>query len=461
MKHEDDQWEKEIRKGPFAASPFTEDHKRKVLQQVEWMKTTSSQGKEMSEMTPLKSSLKRSNSLSNSSRGYADTVTVTNAVEDKVNVKDRDKDKDAFKVGSAHQRHRKSRRGFLVAGLSAMVIAGGIFMWNWDDGQLAKPLMEQINPASALLYTDHLNVDVLTDQMKKNVAMTMRDDLGKQLRITKVQNLPVSGRIYVEAGQEKGADYAQIWLDAKTGDLREVQMRAEMQPSKLEHRYMRQVPSLLESIGSAPTLKPLLVRRNVSMAQGETMPKIRTTLALKNDSSFGYIEWEQDKVVSVSGEITSDEVSQKTLADARKSVAALSGETDLNLESIHQTKDNKLGGVIFFFRFDQNYFVEITEGKEGRGYTVRDVNNYESFMGDSKEMEAYHEKLYNMDETTIREKAGPIIKNIFNIDLDAYKLHRKADALGMVTFELEYADDIFEVEYKEDGRITMISRGKL
>ena len=75
----------------------------------------------------------------------------------------------------------------------------------------------------------------------------MRDDLGKQLRITKIQDLPVSGRIYVEAGQEKGTDYAQIWLDAKTGNLREVQMRAEMQPSKLEHRYIRQVPSLLRA----------------------------------------------------------------------------------------------------------------------------------------------------------------------------------------------------------------------
>lgn len=38
MTHKDEQWEKEIRKGPFALSPFTEDHKRKVLQQVEWMK---------------------------------------------------------------------------------------------------------------------------------------------------------------------------------------------------------------------------------------------------------------------------------------------------------------------------------------------------------------------------------------------------------------------------------------
>lgn len=448
MKHEDDQWEKEIRKGPFATSPFTEDHKRKVLQQVERIRTVSRKEEEMSEMSPLESSLKCSNSLSNSLREYTDTDT--NA----------DKDKDASKVGPGHQRHRKSRRGILVAGLSALVIAGGIFIWNWDDGQLAKPLMEQINPASALLFTDHLNVDVLTDQMKKNVAMTMRDDLGKQLRITKVQDLPVSGRIYVEAGQEKGADYAQIWLDAKTGNLREVQMRAEMQPSKLEHRYMRQVPSLLESIGIAPTLKPEKVRRTVEMKQGETEPMVYTISTLVNKASYGEITWKQNKAIYISGEITQDKVPSSVLTDANKSVEVLSGKMDLNLLNIHRTKDDELGIDTIFISFDQNYYVQISEEKQGLRYMIRDGNDYDPEIKDIKEMEAYHEKLYNMDETIIREKAGPIIKNIFNIDLDAYKLHRKADALGMVTFELESANDIFEVEYKEDGRITMISRGK-
>lgn len=446
MKHEDEQWEKEIRKGPFAASPFTEQHKSKVLQQVEWMKTAGSKGQEMREMSPSEPALKRSGSRSDTFSG--DGGTVTYAV------------KDTAKATSRHQRLRKRRISILAAGLSALVIAGGMFMWSWDDGRLAKPLAAQINPASALLFADHLNVDILTNQMKKNVAITMRDDLGKQLRITKVQHLSVSGRIYIEAGQEKEEDYAQIWLDAKTGDLREVQMKAEMQPNQLEHRYLRQIPSLLESIRSAPSLKPVLVWRKVSMEQGETVPKTRTTLALKNDNSFGYIEWEQDKVVSLSGEINSDEVSQTALADARKSVAALSGKTDLNLESIHRTKDIKLGGEIFFFRFAHNYFVQMTEGKGGLGYTVRDANNYEPVIDDPKEMEAYQEKLYNIDEAVLREKAGPIIKSIFNIDLDAYKLHRKADALGIVTFELESARDMFKVEYKEDGRITMITRGE-
>lgn len=102
----------------------------------------------------------------------------------------------------------------------------------------------------------------------------------------------------------------------------------------------------------------------------------------------------------------------------------------------------------------------MTEGKGGLGYTVRDANNYEPVIDDPKEMEAYQEKLYNIDEAVLREKAGPIIKSIFNIDLDAYKLHRKADALGIVTFELESARDMFKVEYKEDGRITMVTRGE-
>lgn len=130
-------------------------------------------GQEMREMSPSEPALKRSGSRSDTFSG--DGGTVTYAV------------KDTAKVTSRHQRLRKRRIGILAAGLSALVIAGGMFMWSWDDGRLAKPLVAQINPASALLFADHLNVDILTNQMKKNVAITMRDDLGKQPRITKVQ----------------------------------------------------------------------------------------------------------------------------------------------------------------------------------------------------------------------------------------------------------------------------------
>ncbi|WP_154960749.1 hypothetical protein [Paenibacillus xylanexedens] len=453
MKHEDDQWEKEIRKGPFATSPFTEDHKRKVLQQVQRIRTVSSKEEEMSEMSPVESSLERSNCLSNSLREYTDTDT--NAVKDKVQVKDQAA---ATKFGPRHQRHRKSRRGILVAGLSALVIAGGLFMWNWHDGQLAKPLMEQINPASALLFTDHLNVDILTDQMKKNVAMTMRDDLGKQLRITKVQDLPVSGRIYVEAGQEKGAGYAQIWLDAKTGNLREVQMRAEMQPSKLEHRYTRQIPSLLEGMGMIPTLQPVKVRRSVGMQQGKTEPTSYTVVDLREGDSYGEIIWRQDQAISITGELRADQISQTEVAKAKRAIEVFSGKANFNLEDASRIKDDEIGEDSTFFSFSDNYFVKITEAKNGSRYMVGDSNDYGYPQINSPEqMEAYQDQLLNMDENLLRERVGPFVKNIFNVDLDDYRVHRDAEKIDTVTFERD-AKDAFEVRYEEDGRITMITK---
>lgn len=454
MKHEDDQWEKEIRKGPFATSPFTEDHKRKVLQQVQRIRTVSSKEEQMSEMSPLESSLERSGSHFDLSRRYTDPDT--NAVNGRAKAKDISKD--TFKVGPILQRHRKSRRGILVAGLSALVIAGGLFMWNWHDGQLAKPLMEQMNPASALLFTDHLNVDILTDQMKKNVAMTMRDDLGKQLRITKVQDLPVSGRIYVEAGQEKGTDYAQIWLDAKTGNLREVQMRAEMQPSKLEHRYTRQIPSLLEGMGMIPTLQPVKVRRSVGMQQGKTEATSYTVVDLREGDSYGEIIWRQDQAISITGELRADQISQTEVAKAKRAIEVFSGKANFNLDDASRIKDDEIGEDSTFFSFSDNYFVKITEAKNGSRYMVGDSNDYGYPQINSPEqMEAYQDQLLNMDENLLRERVGPFVKNIFNVDLDDYRLHRDAEKIDTVTFERD-AKDAFEVRYKEDGRITMITK---
>lgn len=425
MRHKDEQWEKEIRKGPFASSPFTEDHKRKVLQQVEWIKKSEEGSKG-----------DRPESKSNLSRAQ---------------------------VGNMSHK-RRPRRGPLVAGTGALVIAAGLFLWIWDDGQLVKPVIEQVYPTAALQLSDGLNTNLLTDKMKRNVATTMRDDLGKQLKIMKVEDLPVSGRIYVEAGNESEKEYAQIWLDATIGNLREVQMRREMQPSELEHRYLRQVPSLLQSIGSTPTLKPASVQRFVSMKQGELEPISHTTLTLENGTGDGYgeIVWQQDKAVSISGELSVDQVSQVALADARKAIEALSGKANLDLVRASRSKDDELGKDTVFFSFKDNYFVQMTEGKAGLGYTVGDANHYEQQeIGNIEEMEAYHEKLYNIDESLLREKVGPIVKKIFNIDFDAYKLHRNAEQLGVVTFELESSTDVFQVEYREDGRIKMITRGEL
>ncbi|WP_433750280.1 hypothetical protein [Paenibacillus amylolyticus] len=425
MTHKDEQWEKEIRKGPFASSLFTDDHKRNVLQLVEWMKKSEERSKG-----------DRSEDSSRSSRPFRS------------------------QVGNASHK-RRTRRGPLVAGMGALVIAAGLFLGIWDDGQLVKPVIEQVYPTTALQLSDNLSTDLLTDKMKRNVATTMRDDLGKQLRITKVEDLPVSGRIYVEAGKKSEKEYAQIWLDAATGNLREVEMRGEMQPSELEHRYLRQVPSLLQSIGSTPTLKPLSVQRYVSMKQGELEPISYTTLALENETGYGEIVWQQDQAVSISGELSVDQVSVTALADAKKAVEALSGKTTLDLVSVHRTKDDELGKDTVSLSFENNYFVQMTEGKEGLGYTVGDANHYEQDFADWEEIEAYYQKLYNIDESLLRGKVEPIIKQIFKMDLQAYKLHRNPDHPGMVTFELESSKDVFQVEYREDGRIKMITRGEL
>lgn len=315
MRHKDEQWEKEIRKGPFASSPFTEDHKRKVLQQVEWMKKSEEESKG-----------DRPEESSRLSRLFR--LQVNNA---------------------SHK--RRPRRGPLVAGTGALVIAAGLFLWIWDDGQLVRPVIEQVYPTAALQLSDGLNTNLLTDKMKRNVATTMRDDLGKQLKITKVEDLPVSGRIYVEAGNESEKEYAQIWLDATTGNLREVGMRREMRPSELEHRYLRQVPSLLQSIGITPTLKPASVQRFVSMKQGELEPISHTTLALENETGDGYgeIVWRQDKAVSITGDLRPDQVSQAALTDARNAIEALSGKANLDLVRASRSKDDELGKDTVFF----------------------------------------------------------------------------------------------------------------
>lgn len=425
MTQKDEQWEKEIRKGPFASSPFTEDHKRKVLQQVEWIKKSEEGSKG-----------DRSEDSSRSFRPFRPQVG---------NV--------------SHKRRRK--RGPLVAGMGSLVIAAGLFLWIWDDGQLVKPVIEQVYPTAALQLSDGLNTNLLTDKMKRNVATTMRDDLGKQLKIKKVEDLPVSGRIYVEAGNEIEKEYAQIWLDATTGNLREVQMRREMQPSELEQRYLRQVPSLLQSIGSNPTLKPASVQRFVSMKQGESEPISHTTLALENETGYGEIVWQQDKAVSITGDLSPDQVSQAALTDARKAIEALSGKANLDLVRASRSKDDELGKDTVSFSFKDNYFVQMTEGKEGLGYTVGDANHYEQDFADWEEIEAYYQELYNIEESLLRGEVEPIIKKIFKMDLQAYKLHRNPDHPGMVTFELESSTDVFQVEYREDGRIKMITRGEL
>lgn len=422
MTHKDEQWEKEIRKEPFASSPFTEDHKRKVLQQVEWMKKSEV------------------GSQRNQSEGRPEPSRQ--------------------RIGNSSHK-RRSRSAPLVAAAGALVIASGLFLWIWDDGQLVKPVIEQVYPTAALQLSDDLSVNLLTDKMKRNVAVTMRDDLGKQLRITKVEDLPVSGRIYVEAGNESEKEYAQIWLDAATGNLREVGMRREMQPSELEHRYLRQVPSLLQSIGSTPTLKPVSVQRYVSMKQGEMEPISHTTLTLENENSYGEIVWQQDKAVSISGDLSPDQVSHSVLADAKNAVKAVFGETSPKLRGVSRTKDDEIGKDIINISFNDHYLVQMITGEETKVYSIIGENSYRNDFTNWGEVEAYHQKIYDVKESLLRDEVGPMIKEVFNVNLQGYSLHREADSPGMATFELESTKDVIRVRYNEDVKISMITRGEL
>ncbi|MFE6077432.1 hypothetical protein ACFVQB_23485 [Paenibacillus sp. NPDC057886] len=414
MKHMDEEWEKVVREEPFAAFPFTEEHKQNVLRQVASLKSGSAQ--KMSDAG--------------------------------------DKSSEQKKLPNQHRRRFRSRKAVMACATIAAV-AAAVILWN---GQIVEPVIEKVYPTAALQFTDDAGMSLLTDKMKKNVAVTMRDYLGKQLRITKVQDLPVSGRVSVEAGKEGDAEYALIWLDAATGNLREMEMRREMAANELEHRYLRQVPSLLQDIGGDPALKPVSAKRYVGMKQGELEPKSYTTLMLENEKSYGEIIWVQDEAISVSGDLDPEQVSQTALANAKDSIEAFTGNADLDLISIHRTKDDENGRDIITFSFENNYFVQKTEGALGLNYAVIDANSYQQDYTTWEEVEAYHEKLLQVKESTLRAKVEPLIKKIFKVDLQAYKLHRNTEAPGIVTFELESTKDVFQVRYNEDARITMITR---
>lgn len=62
-----------------------------------------------------------------------------------------------------------------------------------------------------------------------------------------------------------------------------------------------------------------------------------------------------------------------------------------------------------------------------------------------------------MDEEIIRQNAAPIIRKMFDIDLDKYVFERDTKNIGMATFRLEEMANMIQVRYEEDARITMIT----
>lgn len=197
----------------------------------------------------------------------------------------------------------------------------------------------------------------------------------------------------------------------------------------------------------------------MNMKQGEVVPTVNTVLRLGDDVSYGEITWEQDQAISITGELRADQIPQTALANAKKAIGAFSGKPNLNLEQASRTKDDEIGEDSIFFSFNDNYFVKITETSTGRRFMVADANDYgQPAINSPEEMEAYQERLLNVDENLLRKEIEPFVSVIFNVDLEDYKLHRNAEELGIVTFKRDADQDIFQVRYKEDGRVTMVTR---
>ncbi|WP_440116011.1 hypothetical protein [Paenibacillus sp. QZ-Y1] len=418
MKHNDDDWEKAVRLEPFAASPFTEEHKQNVLRQVAWIK--SGAGQEEKEETYNKNSNQH--------------------------------------IYRGQRRGGFSSRRTVIAGTAVAAIASAVLLWN---GQIAESVLERVYPAAVLQTSDDVGMKLLSNQMKKTVAVTMRDYLGKQLLITKVQNLPISDRIYVEAGNEMEGEYAKIWLDAATGNLREVEMRREMKANELEHRFLRQVPTLLQSIGSDPTLKPISARRYVKMKQSQEKPVWFTTLTLQNEKGSGNIEWTRDKAVLISGYVEPERISKELLADAKESIGALSGEPAPALTGINVTRDDKHLEERTDLTFGDQYLVTSIGGMFRSKYSVRNFTSDMTGPKDGEDFQDYSDKLLDIEESTLRKKVEPIIEQMFQINLQEYKLHRNPNKPGVVTFELGNGNGVIEIQYDEAVRINRVAIGDL
>ncbi|MCM3175736.1 hypothetical protein [Paenibacillus sp. MER 99-2] len=441
MKHPNDDWEKEIHKEPFAESPFTEKHKQHVLRQVSWSQTTP---KQTGECHPH-------GSIPN----------------DPIN-----------------PRKRRLRSGSVIGGVVVAALAGSFILWN---GQIVEPVVERFYPTASLQLSDDPSMSLLTDKMKRTVAVTMRDYLGKQLQVTLAKKGPITGWVYVEAGQELETDYAQMWLDGETGDLVELNMRGEIPGDRLEHRFVRQIPGLLADIGSDSSMKPVRVLRSAIMKKGQAMPIMHTSLTLQKDKSYGEIRWRQDQAIYVSGDLTLDteRVTAEMLQTAQDAIKALSGESALSLREVSYARDDDESEESISLTFGDHYGVRITQGKSGTHYMVMDYKGYTPELKTTEDHENYIEALLGVEEEIIRQHAAPMVKQIFNIDLNDYTFYRDSSNLGMASFRPEGnkdpegttdsggttdsksttdleepsgTKDEIQIRYTHDARITMIER---
>ncbi|MGP3787811.1 hypothetical protein [Paenibacillus sp. 1A_MP2] len=196
------------------------------------------------------------------------------------------------------------------------------------------------------------------------------------------------------------------------------------------------------------------------MKQGQEKPVWFTTVFLENSRGRGSIEWTRDEAVSVSGSVSSDTVSQDLITEARMSIEALSGEPAPDLKDIIFKQNGKKLEDTTDLYFGDRYLVSRIGGRFSNGYTVMDFQWGIPDLETGEEYKLYFEKLRNMKESVIRQNAAPVIKQMFNIDLDKYKLERDPNTPGMVTFRSAETKiyNTFQVRYEDDARITMITR---
>lgn len=100
-------------------------------------------------------------------------------------------------------------------------------------------------------------------------------------------------------------------------------------------------------------------------------------------------------------------------------------------------------------------------GEETKVYSVIGENLYRNDFTNWDEVEAYHQEIYDVKESILREQVGAMIKEVFNVNLQGYTLHREVDNPGIAIFKLESPKDVIRVRYNEDVKITMITRGEL
>lgn len=425
-----EEWEEVLKGEPFAGSAFTERHKQSVLQRVAGTK-------------PI--------------QGQSDVESPFTKSMEKLNLPGQ----------------RKSRKKGWVAGITAAAAAAGILLWS---GQYMEPVVERLYPASALLLADDVNKELLTEPMKRTIAVTMKDYLGKQLEVTMVRDdtaFPnVSNTIYVQAGQKTDDDYAEFSLDAATGELQSWTLRGQMDVSKLEPRYLSQIPALLEDIGSDRTMKPLQADRSAHMSPSEDdrQPEVMTLVKLGNENGKveGSIIWQQDEVIYVSGSIDLERAPKEAVDLAKQAVEAYSGYSALALTSIAYNKNMQDHWSKWDLTFGERYLVTLSDGKYGKDaeVSIYDMALHPAFNSDAREetkTDQGKQRLMDVPESKILKNAEPMIENVFQVSLEDYRFSKDSDDPGQGTFKLEQGNqvvDVLRISYDAEGRITSLSRSR-